>query len=119
MRRATVVAAIRRVNEDDEILVVTEQGMLIRVTAAEIRRSGRSTQGVRVIRLDDEDRVVSVARAEPADDEYADDEADDQAGETSGSCPTDCAMPCVLSTDCLELACRQSLQTMKACYRCF
>jgi DNA gyrase subunit A len=61
------VAAIRHVTEDDEILVATERGMLIRMHAEEIRRIGRATQGVRVIRLDEGDRVVSVARAETID----------------------------------------------------
>jgi len=58
-----VVAAIRYVREDDEILVVTEGGMLIRTNVSEISRFGRAAQGVRVIRLDESDRVVSVARA--------------------------------------------------------
>jgi DNA gyrase subunit A len=73
-----VVAAIRHITEDDEILVVTEQGMMIRMNAGEIRRIGRATLGVRVIRLDEGDRVVSVARAEAVDDSEDDlDEADD------------------------------------------
>ena len=67
-----VVAAIRHVEEDDEILVVTEGGMLIRMNAAEIRRIGRATQGVRIIRLKEGDRVVSVARAEASEDEDID-----------------------------------------------
>ncbi len=71
------VAAIRHAREDDEILVVTEGGMLIRMNVGEIRRIGRATQGVRIIRLRDGDRVVSVARAErTADDdevEFSDD----------------------------------------------
>jgi DNA gyrase subunit A len=60
------------VDEDDEILVVTEGGMLIRMNAAEIRRIGRATQGVRIIRLKEGDRVVSVARAEASEDEDID-----------------------------------------------
>jgi DNA gyrase subunit A len=72
------VAAIRQVTEEDEILVVTEQGMMIRMNAGEIRRIGRATLGVRVIRLDEGDRVVSVARAEAIEDSEDDgDEADD------------------------------------------
>ena len=67
-----VVAAIRHVEEDDEILVVTEGGMLIRMNAAEIRRIGRATQGVRIIRLKEGDRVVSVARTEASEDEDID-----------------------------------------------
>ena len=87
-----VVAAIRQVTEEDEILMVTEKGMLIRMNAGEIRRIGRATQGVRVIRLKQGDRVVSVARAEAVDEteesdagEFDDPEgvgADDAPGET-------------------------------------
>jgi len=57
-----MVAGIRHVSEDDQVLLVTERGMLIRMEVEEIRRIGRSTQGVRVIRLDTDDRVVSVAK---------------------------------------------------------
>jgi DNA gyrase subunit A len=73
-----VVAAIRHVEEDDEILVVTEGGMLIRMNAAEIRRIGRATQGVRIIRLKEDDHVVSVARAEAT--EHEDIEITDEEG---------------------------------------
>jgi DNA gyrase subunit A len=85
-----VVAAIRYVREDDEILVVTEGGMLIRTNVSEISRFGRSAQGVRVIRLDEDDRVVSVARAEAADaddDDFGDDdlpESPDDAADGGG-----------------------------------
>ena len=54
-------SAMHHVHEDDQVLMVTEGGMLIRMNVGEIRRIGRATQGVRVIRLDDGDRVVSVA----------------------------------------------------------
>jgi DNA gyrase subunit A len=76
-----VVAAIRHVHEDDEILIVTEGGMLIRMNAGEIRQIGRATQGVRLIRLNEDDRVVSVARADTNDEPVGDDETnatDDQ-----------------------------------------
>ena len=63
------VAAIRYVREEDEILLVTEGGMLIRTNVAGISRFGRAAQGVRVIRLAEDDRVVSVARAEAVEDE--------------------------------------------------
>jgi DNA gyrase subunit A len=88
------VAAIRHIAEEDEILVVTEQGMMIRMNASEIRRIGRATQGVRLIRLDEDDRVVSVARAEAADDadeEEGDleDATRDDDGEPGDSQPVD------------------------------
>jgi len=56
------LAGVRHVHEDDQALVVTEGGMLIRMNVDDIRRCGRATQGVRVIRLDEGDRVVSLAR---------------------------------------------------------
>ncbi|HQN95806.1 MAG TPA: DNA gyrase subunit A [Thermoanaerobaculales bacterium] len=66
------VAGIRHVDESDQILLLTEGGILIRMNVSEIRRSGRATQGVRVIRLDEGDRVVSLAKL--AEDDAADGE---------------------------------------------
>ena len=50
------------VSEDDEVLMVTSGGKIQRVRASEISVVGRNTQGVRIIRLDDGDRLVSMAR---------------------------------------------------------
>ncbi len=69
------VAGIRHVSDDDEILMVTERGMLIRTKAEELRRIGRATMGVRVIRLADGDQVVAVARTEVVDEASDEDEA--------------------------------------------
>ena len=57
------------ISVDDSVVVVSEGGMLVRVPAGEIREIGRNTQGVRVVRLKEGDRVVGVASApmEPAD----------------------------------------------------
>jgi DNA gyrase subunit A len=56
------VAGIRHVHESDQVMILTEKGILIRMNVDEIRRIGRATQGVRVIKLDDGDRVVSVVK---------------------------------------------------------
>jgi DNA gyrase subunit A len=53
------VAGIAHVKGDEQILLITEQGMIIRTNVADLRPMGRSTQGVRVINLDDNDRVVA------------------------------------------------------------
>ena len=63
------VAGIRHVHETDQVLILTEKGILIRMNVDEIRRIGRATQGVRVIRLDKGDRVVSVVKLAEEDDE--------------------------------------------------
>jgi DNA gyrase subunit A len=82
------VAAIRHITEDDEILVITERGMMIRMIAGEIRRIGRATMGVRVIRLDEDDRVVSVARAEAVDESEIDDAEEGDAVEVADASDT-------------------------------
>ncbi len=61
-KTGAVVASLP-VRADDEIIVATKQGMTIRTSVDEISRFGRSTQGVRIIRLkDDGDEVASVTR---------------------------------------------------------
>jgi DNA gyrase subunit A len=83
------VAAIRHVHDSDQILVLTEKGILIRVSVDEIRRSGRATQGVRVIRLDEGDRVVSVAKLAEDDSDAGDEPAADGAEGPAGEPPVD------------------------------
>jgi len=56
------VAGMRHVVGDEDILLVTAQGMLIRTRAAEVRRSGRATQGVKIIGIAADDHVAAVAR---------------------------------------------------------
>jgi DNA gyrase subunit A len=55
------VVAIMRVREDSDILVMTANGKLIRVKSTDIRMVGRATQGVRLINLDEGDKVVTAA----------------------------------------------------------
>jgi DNA gyrase subunit A len=58
------VVGIAQVHENEELLVITQQGKILRTTASEIRTIGRATQGVRVMDLDAEDTVVSIALVE-------------------------------------------------------
>ncbi|MGE0043617.1 MAG: DNA gyrase subunit A [Vicinamibacterales bacterium] len=58
------VVTIAQVHDDQELLVMTEQGKILRTPASEIRTIGRATQGVRVMDLGGEDTVVSVALVE-------------------------------------------------------
>jgi DNA gyrase subunit A len=50
------------INEGDEILISTDKGRVIRVAAKEIRIGGRNTQGVRIIKLSDDEKVVSAIK---------------------------------------------------------
>lgn len=61
--------AIKEVQETDDIVVVTSSGMVIRQGAKDIRVSGRNTSGVRLIRLDDKDKVTAVAIVTSEDEE--------------------------------------------------
>ena len=56
------VVAVRGVEDEDELMIVTLNGILIRQPIHEISSIGRNTQGVRLINLDEEDRVIDVAR---------------------------------------------------------
>jgi DNA gyrase subunit A len=57
------------VEPDDEVLLITSEGQIIRVTVATIRQTGRSAQGVRLIRLDEGDKVAGLARVVRHEDE--------------------------------------------------
>jgi len=59
-RNGAVVAALQ-VREESDVMIITSQGKVIRVHSGEIREAGRSTQGVRLLRLDEGDRVVAAA----------------------------------------------------------
>jgi DNA gyrase subunit A len=48
---------------EEDLLIVTEFGKVIRINTKQVRASGRATQGVRIIQLDEKDRVCSVAKA--------------------------------------------------------
>jgi DNA gyrase subunit A len=56
------VVGVAYVEEDDEVLMITQQGMIIRMPTRGVRAIGRATQGVRLIEVEGDDRVVSVAR---------------------------------------------------------
>ena len=62
------VVGIKSVTDADQLLLITERGQLIRIKVKDIRETGRAAQGVRVIQLEEGDRVVGVAKlAEPDD----------------------------------------------------
>jgi DNA gyrase subunit A len=59
-RNGQVIAALQ-VTEDSDVMIITEHGKVIRVHASEIREAGRSTQGVRLLRLDEGDQIAAAA----------------------------------------------------------
>ena len=82
------VVAIKEVLPDDELMLITRNGIVIRQRVDEIRVIGRATQGVRVIALDDNDELVDVARLIPEDDASAETtEAEPEQLAPAGSAP--------------------------------
>ncbi len=53
---------IRVINEEDEIMLITFEGIMIRISAADISLMGRVTQGVKVMRMNENDKFVDLAR---------------------------------------------------------
>jgi len=56
------VIGIKSVKSEDDLMLVTKKGTLIRVSAKNISKIGRNTQGVRIMKLKEGDKVISVAR---------------------------------------------------------
>ncbi len=56
------VVFVSQVTDDNELIITTEQGMTVRIPVKDIREQGRNTQGVRIMRLNDSDKVVSVTK---------------------------------------------------------
>jgi DNA gyrase subunit A len=63
------VVGVAYVQEGDEVLLISQQGMIIRMQTNDLRAIGRATQGVRLIDVEIDDKVVSVARLVEKEDE--------------------------------------------------
>lgn len=77
--RNGLVVSANLVNSEDEVMLITDAGTLIRTRVAEISVLGRATQGVRLINLHDEERLASVQRVEEQDNGETDAEPTDSA----------------------------------------
>jgi DNA gyrase subunit A len=56
------VIGVAQVTGDDELMLITQQGKILRMAAKDIRTIGRATQGVKLIDIEGDDRAVSIAR---------------------------------------------------------
>jgi DNA gyrase subunit A len=59
--RNGMVVSVLAVEPDSDLMIITQDGKIIRLEAGEIRKAGRSTQGVRLVRLEDGDRVAAAS----------------------------------------------------------
>jgi DNA gyrase subunit A len=63
------VVGVQQVTEDDQLMLISNKGKIIRLRIKDIRIIGRNTQGVRLIELEEGERVVSLARLAEKEDE--------------------------------------------------
>ena len=59
------IVAMRAVEPSDDLMIITAEGVVIRVSLTQVKISGRNTQGVRVIRLEDKQSISSIAVVKP------------------------------------------------------
>ena len=86
--RSGSVAAVKLVNDGDGLMVITQAGMIMRIAVGTVRQTGRNTQGVRVITLGDDDRLVSVAPVPESEDDESSVEGEGEGeGEASTQTP--------------------------------
>jgi DNA gyrase subunit A len=78
------VVGIKSVKDPDEIMLISQQGMVVRVPVAGISNVGRSTQGVRVISLKAGDKLTAVASVVAKENEDVGEGADEGEGEEAG-----------------------------------
>jgi DNA gyrase subunit A len=91
--RNGLVVDIACVTDRDELLLVTEQGQIIRMKAGDLRPIGRDTQGVRLMDLAEGDRLVSVATLTEPDDETAEPKGSSGNGASGNRTPADAGNP--------------------------
>jgi DNA gyrase subunit A len=75
--------ALKPVSDRDELIMITSKGIMLRTGLSEVREIGRATQGVRLIRIDEGDALVSVAVVPRDEEEDAGNATDD--GTDSGN----------------------------------
>jgi DNA gyrase subunit A len=63
------VVGMLAVTDDNDLIMISQNGIVVRITVADIRAMGRATQGVRFIRLDGGDRLMSIARVVKEEDD--------------------------------------------------
>lgn len=61
------------VTTDDEIMIINSSGVIIRIRAKEVSTSGRTTQGVKIMKVDEDDKIVSFAKVVDRDSDDGDD----------------------------------------------
>jgi DNA gyrase subunit A len=91
------VVGVAQVTDDEELMLITQQGKILRMASKDIRTIGRATQGVKLIDIEGDDRAVSIAKLDERDEDdvvegAASDDAPPDSG-PSGGAPPDGNLP--------------------------
>jgi len=85
-RNGPVIGAVQ-VREDDQIMMISDAGTLVRTAVSEVSTLGRNTQGVRLIKVGDEEKLVEIAAIDEEDtgDDPAGEDVDGASADSDGS----------------------------------
>jgi len=86
------VVGVAQVTDDEELMLITQQGKILRMASKDIRTIGRATQGVKLIDIEGDDRAVSIAKLDERDEDdvvegAASDDAPPDSGPSGGAPP--------------------------------
>jgi len=87
------LVAIKEVGDEDELMIINRSGITIRIKVSELRVMGRATQGVRLIKLNDDDRISSVEKIQKIEDVAAKSESDAGQGNEFPDVPASDDLP--------------------------
>jgi len=76
------VAAVKTVNGEEDLMLITVKGVLIRIPVSDISETGRNTIGVHLIRLEDNEEVATVAKVEQEEEEEEEAEVESEDSES-------------------------------------
>ena len=88
-KRTGPLVAIKGVSDGEDLMIITENGIMIRTSVDEISTMGRNTQGVRVINLKNDDSIADVTRVVIDEDEAETEDDDAPENEAPGNAPED------------------------------
>ena len=80
-KKTGMVVGAAVVNDDDEIMLITSEGVIIRIKASEVSVLKRATQGVKIMNVDDDAEIVSIAKLNSESTDDSGDDPDDHVGE--------------------------------------
>jgi len=79
--RNGVVVGAAQVDEDDEMMLISDGGTLVRIRVAEVSKMGRNTQGVRLINLGGKEQLIGIERIAEVDEESGEDDENSEGDE--------------------------------------